>query len=166
MTVGAIMRRTTLTRKSFYVYFKDRFDLLTRLIEPLQEQRDKIVDAFYGADDPLHAARTTLIALAQLYAEHGRLLRALAHASEQDAQTRRVWHEFLAPVIAGHAEMILAEIAAGRISGLDPEPTARALVGMNLQVFFEELVDRPDPDIERVVDTLLRIWVRALYGTG
>lgn len=166
VTIGAIMARTTLTRKSFYVYFKDRFELLTRLIQPLQDQRDEIVDEFYRADDPLDGARTALVALARLYAEHGRLLRAIAYASDQDAQVRRVWRGFLEPVVVGHAELIRTEIERGRITGLDPEPTARALIGMNLQVYFDELVDDPDADVEAVAETLLRIWVRALYGVG
>lgn len=166
VTIGAIMARTTLTRKSFYVYFKDRFDLLTRLIRPLQDRRDEIVDEFYRADDPLDGARRTLVALARLYAQHGRLLRAIAHASDQDTQVRRVWRGFLEPVVVGHTEMIRADVERGRITGLDPEPTARALIGMNLQVFFDELVDRPDADVEAVAETLLSIWVRALYGPG
>ena len=32
------MRRTTLSRKSFYVYFPDRFALLVGLFEPLGER--------------------------------------------------------------------------------------------------------------------------------
>src|SRR5919106_4661034 len=43
VTVGAIMAETTLSRKSFYVYFRDRYELLRRLVEPLGEERDAIV---------------------------------------------------------------------------------------------------------------------------
>jgi hypothetical protein len=69
-------------------------------------------------------------------------------------------------VIEGHAEWIRAEVEAGRVIGLEPEPTARALIGMNLQFFFDRLVDEPSPDIEATADTLLTIWQRTLYGTG
>ena len=68
------------------------------------------------------------------------------------------------PVIETHSVKIADEIKRGRISGIDPEPTARALIGMNLQYFFDELVDNPKPDVEAAADTLLVLWERALYA--
>jgi AcrR family transcriptional regulator len=166
VTVGAIMSETTLSRKSFYVYFRDRYELLTRLVEPLGAERDAIVAELWreGADMAA-GGRAALLALAGLYERHGPLLRALAEASSQDREAKRAWREFLEPVIAGHAEKIREEIAQGRIVGIDPEPTARALIGMNLQYFFDQLVDNPRPDLEATADTLLKIWLRTLYGT-
>jgi hypothetical protein len=35
---------------------------------------------------------------------------------------------------------------------------------MNLQYFFDELVDVPDPDPDATAETLLVLWSRALYG--
>jgi AcrR family transcriptional regulator len=152
VTVGAIMAATTLSRKAFYVYFRDRFELLTRLVDPLREERDAIVEE--------------LLALARLYAEHGAVLRALAEASGQDAEARRAWRDFLEPVVEAHTEWIRREVDAGRITGIDPALTARALIGMNLQFFFDTLAGADDPDVEAVAETLLVLWTRALYGTS
>jgi hypothetical protein len=58
---------------------------------------------------------------------------------------------------------VRADMRAGRIRGIDPETTVRALVAMNRATFMQELVGRPDADVERVVDTLHLIWIRALY---
>jgi TetR/AcrR family transcriptional regulator, ethionamide resistance regulator len=163
LTIGRLMAETTLSRKSFYVYFRDRYDLLRRLVEPLGAERDAIVDELWRAD-PAAGGRAALLALAGLYAREGRLLRALAEASSRDREARRAWREFVDPVVEGHAEWIREEIEAGRVRGIEPEPTARALIGMNLQFFFDRLVDDPDPDLEATADTLLTIWRRALYG--
>ena len=35
---------------------------------------------------------------------------------------------------------------------------------MNLQYFFDELVDAPNPDPAAAAKTLLALWSRALYG--
>ena len=114
--------------------FRDRYELLTRLVEPLRAERDAIVDELWREGADLAAGgRAALLALAGLYARHGRLLRALAEASSQDREAKRAWQEFLEPVIAGHAEKIREEITHGRIAGVQPEPTARALIGMNHQ---------------------------------
>ena len=62
-------------------------------------------------------------------------------------------------------ETLLArETAAGRVRGLDPEPAARALIGMNLQYFFDALVGVKDPDVDAAAATLLVLWTRALFG--
>jgi TetR/AcrR family transcriptional regulator, ethionamide resistance regulator len=165
VTVGAIMAATTLSRKSFYVYFENRYDLLRRLVEPLAAERDAIIEPLLRPGvDMATGARTALIRLAELYATHGALLRALAEASSADEEARRAWRDFLEPVIDAHSAKIADEVARGRIRGIEPKAAARALIGMNLQYFFDELVDTPDPDPEAAAETLLTLWQRALYG--
>ena len=164
VTVGAIMEATTLSRKSFYVYFENRYDLLRRLVEPLAEERDAIIEPLLGPGvDMATGAREALVRLAELYASHGRLLRALAEASSEDHEARRAWREFVEPVVQAHSAKIADEIERGRITGIAAEPTARALIGMNLQYFFDELVDAPKPDPAAAAATLLAIWERVLY---
>ena len=46
VSVSAIMEQTTLSRKSFYVYFRDRYDLLTRLFRPLRQELDQANERF------------------------------------------------------------------------------------------------------------------------
>jgi len=165
VTVGAIMEATTLSRKSFYVYFDNRYDLLRKLVEPLAAERDAIIDPLLRPGvDMATGAREALARLAQLYATHGRLLRALAEASSEDHEAKQAWRDFMDPVIEAHSAKIADEIERGRIRGIEAEPTARALIGMNLQYFFDELVDVPDPDPDATAETLLVLWSRALYG--
>src|SRR5918996_3685700 len=77
VTVGAIMAETTLSRKSFYVYFRDRYELLTRLVEPLGAERDAIVAELWreGADMAT-GGRAALLALAGGFAGRRAPLRA------------------------------------------------------------------------------------------
>jgi hypothetical protein len=35
---------------------------------------------------------------------------------------------------------------------------------MNRACFFQELVGKPDADVDRLVDVLYEIWTRALYA--
>src|SRR5687768_8409180 len=51
VTVMAVMERTTLSRKSFYVYFRDRHELIARLVAPLREQIDARRAAARAAHD-------------------------------------------------------------------------------------------------------------------
>jgi AcrR family transcriptional regulator len=164
VTVAAIMARTSLSRKSFYVYFRDRHDLITRLVRPLRAELDTVMDR-WRSTPPSDGGRA-LLAIARIYMREGPLLRALAEASRLDPDARRAWREFTDPPIAMIAERIRKEIASGWIRELDPEATAHALVGMNLYAFFDQLVDHPDADPEPLVDALHEIWVRTLYGAS
>jgi len=163
VTVIAIMARTTLSRKSFYVYFRDRADLLASLVAPLRVEADASLKRWSEATDSVPAGRAALHSAALLYREHGVILRALAEASQRDPEATRVWREVIEPVVTVATQTIANATAAGESRGLDPEPTARALVSMNVHYMLDELVGNPAADVEATVATIVSIWERTIY---
>ena len=164
LTVDALMRRTTLSRKSFYVYFPDRFALLVALFEPLGE-RFAVAHAMFteGASEDLVAeGRVALEGVARLFMQGGWLLRALADARDYDADARRLWDEIHEPLYEVFADKIAAEIEARRMQPLDARLTARALLTMDIRMFLDALADDPAADLVALVDGLLVIWSRTL----
>jgi len=165
LTVTRVMDGTTLTRNAFYAYFRDRYDLIARLVERLRAEADAGMAAYVAAaDDVTAVGREALASAARLWADHGELLRALADAAASDPGAARAWEEFVEPTYTAVMARVREDIRAGRIAGIDPEPTVRALVAMNRASFMQELVGKPDADIDRLVDALHVIWIRALYG--
>jgi AcrR family transcriptional regulator len=164
VSVSAIMEQTTLSRKSFYVYFRDRFELLTRLFRPLRRELDEANALFLAGPtgDLVADTRASLEAIVTFFAgRDGALVRALHEASAYDEEAARVWREFNEPVIAALTDHNRREVAAGRLAqGIDVEPTVRALVGMNLYCFFDQVVGNPAADVEAIAGTLLTIWAR------
>ena len=165
-TVVAIMARTTLSRKSFYVYFRDRAELLTTLVSPLRANADATLRAWRESEDAVASGRAALEGAAAVYHEHGQLLRALADAADRDAEAGAVWRSLIDPVIAVGVLKIESATAAGESSGLDPHGTARALVNMNVAHFFDQLAGKPDADVDTVIDTLMTIWQRTIYNVA
>lgn len=166
VTVVAVMARTTLSRKSFYVYFRDRHELIARLVAPLRQELDeRIARADAEQDTPLASARAAIRVAAGIYLEHGELLRALRESAGHDEDAERVWREFTDPPIAGLAAVIRGAQKAGRSRGLDPDATARALITMNLGCFFEQMIGKPGADADGLADTLAEVWTRTIYGT-
>ena len=163
----AVMERTTLSRKSFYVYFRDRHELIARLVAPLRAELDaRFAEARAEHDSPRDYARTSFLEVARVYMEHGPLLRALRESSGHDEDAERVWREFTDPPTAGAAAWIRAETEAGRSHGLDAYATARALITMNLGCFFEQLIGKPSADPAPLVETLVEIWGRTIYESS
>ncbi len=163
----AVMERTTLSRKAFYNYFRDRHDLIARLVAPVRRHIDAhAAEARAAHGDMRDWARAVFTEVARVYAQHGELLRALRESSGEDADAERVWREFTDPPIAETAAVIRAEMKAGRSHGLDPDATARALITMNLGCFFEQLIGKPGTKAEPLVETLVEVWMRTIYGSS
>lgn len=165
VTVSAIMERTTLSRKSFYVYFRDRFDLLTRLFKPLRRALDEANARFLERPTGDVTTDAALRAVVSFFAgPDGALVRALHEASAYDEEAARVWRDFNEPVIAAFTDRITRELEAqGLASSLDVEATVRVLVGMNLYCFFDQVVGKPQADLESIVATLFRVWTRTFW---
>src|SRR5215208_3905915 len=49
LTVDEVMRRTELSRPSFYVYFRDRHHLVLKVVERMQAESAAMADVWYGA---------------------------------------------------------------------------------------------------------------------
>ena len=159
VTVLAIMERTTLSRKSFYVYFRDRSELILALVRPLRAQADAALGHWATASDPVHAGRAALRAAASLYRQHGSILRALFWASADDLDLATARGELTQPIIET-ALRVIGPIAA------DPDPqrlraTVGALVTMNVHSLLSLTADATDADLDQLVDTLAGIWERA-----
>jgi TetR/AcrR family transcriptional regulator, ethionamide resistance regulator len=165
LTVDELMSRTGLSRASFYVYFRDRHHLIMRLTERIGGELFEMSERWLlGSGDPLEDARSAVEGVAAVYVEHGPVLRAIADAASHDPEVERIYHGLVERFVDATARRIREDIQSGRIEPVDPEETAKALVWMNERYLTEKLGRLPQQPVERVVQTLWSIWVRALYG--
>lgn len=166
LTVDAVMARTGLSRPSFYVHFRDRHQLVLRLVEHIGDalfvQAERWLRGSGGA--PEDEVRAAVGGVAKIYAEHGRVLGALSDASADDPVLRAMYSSLVERFVEATAEHLGQEIAAGRVRALDARETARALVWMNeayLTASFGR--DQAGVPVATVVTTLTTIWLRVLY---
>src|SRR4051794_18967967 len=149
------MAGTTLSRKSFYVYFGDRHELLEELFGDLRQRLDAGNRLFLAGGDLVADGRAALLAVADVAREHGAPMRALFEASAHDRRAMELWRQFNEPVVEGFAAKLRQEIEAGRIAPLaDVRGVARALVGMNLFTLFDQIIGNESADVPALVDSL------------
>src|SRR5436190_15791179 len=75
LTVDEVMARTTLSRPSFYVYFRDRHHLAVRLVEGIGADLFEMSERWLeGTGDPREGMRAALEGIAAVYGEHGLVL--------------------------------------------------------------------------------------------
>ena len=169
LKVEQILRDASLSRSTFYRYFKDKNELLLALIEPVLE------DVRLAAIRPL--ARTSaptrlqlqadLAANFEVYRQHIPLLNALVEVSYSDPEIRAQFQRGF----AGVHETIAGHIADGQAAGfVRPDIRARetaAWITWMAERGMTQLVAVADaPSREQLAESLAAMVWHALYGQG
>jgi AcrR family transcriptional regulator len=166
VTVEEIMSRTGLKRPAFWAHFRDRHDLLLRVVQHIGNELAAMSDRWFQGDDPLNDARAALEGLVGVYTLHGPVLRALADAAGTDETVEQAYRALVEEFIAATAQHIREEQARGRIGDLpDVDETARALIWMEERYITQALGRTSQTDPQVVVEVLYNIYVSTLYGT-
>jgi TetR/AcrR family transcriptional regulator, ethionamide resistance regulator len=174
MTVEGVMIRTGLSRPAFYAYFRDRYEVVTRLLEGLGGLLFALDWRWLSGGEVGEEAREVLVdalrAGSQTFVEYGPVLRAIADAAGYDARVEQVYRYGLIERLVGAvAGRISRDVEAGLSpADLDPEETSRALVLMTERYLLDAFGHperRPSGEESALVfRTLEGIWVRTLYG--
>ncbi|MCL9795583.1 TetR/AcrR family transcriptional regulator [Frankia sp. AgKG'84/4] len=154
-TVAAVMSRTAMTRKTFYVHFADRGELIRELVRPLRAELDVMIGHWSGAADPVLAGAEALRVAARMYTEHATLLRAVWWTAAQDPELAQARAALLAPLAAVGTKLLIER------RGLDRDRARRvahALATMNVHVLLELGPSATATATDAAVDALREIW--------
>ena len=177
MTVEGVMARTGLSRPAFYAYFRDRYDLVTRLLEGIggllfAVDRRWLVGAEESRKEASVVLADALRRGAETFVLYGPVLRAISDAASQDVRVEEVYrYGLIERLVVSVAARIERDVEAGLSpDDLDPEETARALVLMT-ERYLLDAFGKPEERTSRektgaVVEALVSVWVRTLYGLG
>ena len=168
VTVASIMLETGLKRPAFYVHFRDRQDVVVRILQHVAGELFEVSNRWLKGDgDPVQDILAAVEGIAGVYAKQGALLRALADAAASDMRTEQAYRAVVQTFVDATITRIRADQSRGRIAQeLDAEETARALVWLNERYIYETLGRHPQADPGRVVKVLHQIWVATLYGVA
>jgi TetR/AcrR family transcriptional regulator, ethionamide resistance regulator len=176
MTVEGVMVRTGLSRPAFYAYFRDRYDLVTRLLEGIGgllfavDWRWLSGDAGAGREAASEVLADALHRGYETFVQYGPVLRAISDAAVQDPRVEEVYrYGLIERLTKAVAARVSRDVEAGiSPADLDPEETARALVLMTERYLLDAFgrpADRPSPEgTEMILGALEQVWIRTLYG--
>jgi AcrR family transcriptional regulator len=162
LTIDEVMAGTGLSRPAFYVYFRDRHDLVLRLIAEIGSELFEMADKWLKGGD-LRAGVEGVVAV---YATHGPVLRAISDAAVDDPDVEHAYHGLVQRFIDATADHIRLEQKGGRAEGMTARRTAAALVWMNeryLSMCLGGQKQQKQLKPREVADTLHQIWMRTLY---
>lgn len=162
LSVEQLCSEAGVARSTFYVHFRDKGDLVTRVAGRMLDQLSEAAEAWWvpGADrGELLAATRELI---DVYARHREVFAALTETAAYDADLRSVQEA----MVDAHAEPLARLIDAGRKRGevreLHTRETVIALVGM-VQGACARLAGGGRADLDRLAEAITAIAWHALY---
>jgi AcrR family transcriptional regulator len=161
LNVERIAKAAGISRTAFYFYFRDKRDLLMRLAADVNEQFYAQADIWFSGDgDPEQEIREALTRIAELYAEHGVLIRAIVEVSTYEEDIATFWRGLLERFVEPTARRIEAEQG-----GASPaRATAFALTWMVERTYYQQLVQQDPVDAGELVDAIAGIYLRTVYG--
>jgi AcrR family transcriptional regulator len=164
LNVEKIATAAGISRTAFYFYFRDKRDLLMRLAGDVTELLYAQADIWFSGDgtDPEREIREALTRIAELYREHGVLIRAIVEVSTYEEDIATFWRGLLQLFVDATARRVEAE---GKLPADAAQATAFALTWMVERTYYQQLVqDEPLP-MDRLVDAIVGIYRGTVYGT-
>jgi TetR/AcrR family transcriptional regulator, ethionamide resistance regulator len=160
LNVERIAKAAGISRTAFYFYFRDKRDLLMRLAADVTEQLYAQADIWFSGDgDPEREIREALTRIAELYDEHGVLIRAIVEVSTYEEDIATFWRGLVGQFVDATARRIAAE----QQDGPPAHAMAFALTWMVERTYYQQQVrDEPLPAAE-LVDAIAAIYLRTVY---
>jgi AcrR family transcriptional regulator len=167
--VDELAQGAGISRPSFYFYFESKTAVLRALVERVADQMYAEAESWLAREDepPEVTVSRSIGAAAQLWREHGPVLRAAVETWGSVPEMRQLWEETIRRFVDQSAARIREERAAGTAPpGPDPDSLATALIWMNERSFYvNSLGAGPSLSDDELVPTLTAIWLRAVYGS-
>jgi AcrR family transcriptional regulator len=165
-TVGAITQAADTAHGTFYLYFANKDDAFTQVMDAIGVELRK-AQRTERRDSRREAIEGVLRGYLGVFVRHPGLWRALLEGMLTSAAIERMWLDQRAGFIDRLAQYIDREQAAGTVRTLDARQAALALGSMAEWYAFTHLVlgaGRDGEGIDVALDTLTDLWFHALYG--
>jgi AcrR family transcriptional regulator len=166
LSIEQITARSGISRTAFYDYFRDKRELLIKLVEaaasPIFAEADELVQGRPSGPDEIPF---TIKAAMRFARGNSEVFRAAVEASAYDEVVARFWR---GQVIGRFVEVIERRIrrqqAAGIALPINPRAAAESLVLMVTATLYHHVSQDDRMSDKKLVDTLVAICVRSIYG--
>jgi AcrR family transcriptional regulator len=171
ISVDDLAKGAGISRPTFYFYFSSKdavvLTIIDRLVAAAAGSREEALRTLAGGD-PRGGLRQALEDLYGAFRSRRAVTLAAAELRMRNPEARELWTQVMEGWVADVTAVIEAERARG--AAPDGEPArdlAIALVQMNERVQYGSFADEsPSLEQDRVLDVLVEIWLRAIYGSA
>jgi AcrR family transcriptional regulator len=167
ISVDDLARGAGISRPTFYFYFASKDAVLLALLDRLVEQARRGVALAFLAEDPPAVLRESVRAIRDTFREHSAIALAASAARATSGEVRELWARVMETFVQETTAAIEAERARGAAPpGVPARDLAIALNWMNERVLHASFEgEAPAIAQEAMLDTLVAVWLRAIYET-
>lgn len=171
ISVDDLARGAGISRPTFYFYFPSKdavvLTIIDRLVVAAADSREEALKML-AAGEPGAGLRQALADLYGAFRSRRAVSLAAAELRMTNPEARELWSQVMEGWVADTAAVIEAERARGAApAGRPARDLAIALVQMNERVQHATFTDEsPSLDEDRVIDVLVEIWLRTIYGAA
>ena len=171
ISVDDLAKGAGISRPTFYFYFPSKdavvLAIIDRLVAAAAGSREQALRTL-AAGDPRAGLRQALEDLYSAFRSRRAVTLAAAELRMTNPEARALWAEVMEGWVADVTAVIEAERARGAAPPGEPaRDLAIALVQMNERVQYATFAgESPSLEQDRVLDVLVEIWLRAIYGTA
>jgi TetR/AcrR family transcriptional regulator, ethionamide resistance regulator len=171
ISVDDLARGAGISRPTFYFYFPSKdavvLTIIDRLVAAAGDSREEALKTL-AEGEPRAGLRQALEDLYAAFRERRQVALAAAELRTANEEARELWSQVMEGWVADVTAVIEAERARGAApAGQPARDLAIALVQMNERVQYATFADeQPSLENERVLDVLVDIWLRAIYGSA
>jgi AcrR family transcriptional regulator len=163
VTIDELARRAGLSRTAFYFYYPDKNEVLKEAAESAATEIYAEADRWWhGSGPPEQLVREALEGIANVYCDHGDMLRAALEVTTYDPEFRAFYWALIRRFVDATAEHLGRELDAGRARPMEVEAVAESLVWMAERCAYAFFLTEGRPQSE-VIGPLTAIWVHAVY---
>jgi len=170
ISVDDLAKGAGISRPTFYFYFPSKdavvLTIIDRLVAAAAGSREEAL-ATLTEGDPRAGLRKALEDLYGAFRSRRAVAMAAAELRTTNSEARDLWSQVMEGWVADATAVIEVERARGAAPpGQPAREVATALVQMNERVQYATFAgESPSLEDERVLDVLVDIWLRAIYGT-
>jgi TetR/AcrR family transcriptional regulator, ethionamide resistance regulator len=171
ISVDDLAKGAGISRPTFYFYFPSKdavvLSIIDRLVAEAGEGREEIL-ATLAASGPQAGLRKSLENLYAAFRSRPGVVRAGSDLRATNQEARDLWAQVMEGWVADVTAVIEFERSRDAAPGGQPaREMAIALVQMNERAQYATLLgEQPSLEGDRVLDVLIDIWLRAIYGTA
>jgi AcrR family transcriptional regulator len=171
ISVDDLAKGAGISRPTFYFYFPSKdavvLTIIDRLVVATAGSREEAL-RMLAEGEPRAGLRQALSDLYGAFRSRRAVSLAAAELRMTNPEARELWSQVMEGWVADTTAVIEAERARGAAPPGQPAPDlAIALVQMNERVQYATFTgESPSLEEDRVLDVLVDIWLRAIYGTA
>jgi AcrR family transcriptional regulator len=168
ISVEDLAKGAGISRPTFYFYFPSKDAVVLTLVERMVEEAAASRELALAklAEEPRTGLRLALQGSFEVFGSRRAVILAAAELRTTNAEARELWSQVMEGWIADASAVIEAERARGAAPpGLPARDLATALIQMNERAHYATFAaEQPSLAEDRLLDVLVEIWMRAIYG--